>query len=298
MDTTGETMSKPTIPFYYMHNSRKYGKASAELEIGRSYEIKLIETVDAESKTMRVAYELWRQNDSGIMEHVPDADEEKSFAFHTSDKDNHKVCSPSMLYLTSYQTLKQIVIEDFKIYFDDHYEKIEIFRERDGVNVGRVNEKNEAYTINTRSKNFSCQPGERFIAKFTYLNATDSPQVYSVQYWQDDKQCKLGRDNLFPADCTVIDPVDFLKSLSTKPLSTAGKTFNETGVFIVAPNSEGYVLIDLPDTPLKTEKVTLRLQSLGAPTFGLSDWDGKPKELERILKIRRTTEVSVDIQRE
>lgn len=300
-DTTGSSKPTPTIPFYYMYEDAQYGKASAELEIGRSYEIKLAETVDTKSKIMRVAYELWRQNDSGVMEHVQGADEDNSFAFHTSDGYNPQLCCPKMLYMdgiVSNLTLNRIIIEDFKIYFDDHYEKIEIFRERDGVNVGRVNEKNEAYIVNTRSKNFRCQPGERFIAKFTYLNATDSPQVYKVQYWQDEKQCKLGRNNLFPADGTVIDPADFLKSLSTKPTSTAGKTFNETGVFIVAPNSEGYVLIDLPDTPLKTEKVTLRLQSLGAPTLGLSDWDGKPKEFERILKIRRTTEVSVDIQRE
>lgn len=292
-----------TVPFYYMYKSQKFTDATCELEVGRSYEIKLTETIDSESKTMRVAYELWRQNDSGSMEHVQNADKDKVFGFHTSDANNHELLAPNMLYTflgdASTSTMEdRFVIEDFKIYFDDHYEKIEIFRERDGVNVGRVNEKINGYAIHNTNKNFRCQPGERFIAKFTYLNATDSPQVYKVQYWQDEKQCKLGRNNLFPADSTVVDPVAFLKSLNTRPTSTAGKTFDETGVFIVAPNSEGYVLIDLPDTPLKTEKVTLRLQSLGAPTLGLSDWDGKLKELERILKIRRTTEVSVDIQRE
>lgn len=248
---------------------------------------------------MRIAYELWKENDSGAMEQLENVGMEKEFAFHTSDSDNHELLYPYMLYMfmgdASINMIPdRFIIEDFRVYYDDHYEKIEIFRERDGINAGRVKSTDDAYKINAINNDFACAPGEGFIGKLTYLNATDSFQMYRLQYLQDGKACAFGRNSIFPADGTAIDPGTYLNAIEEKKLKGGGK-FDETGLIIVAPGSEGYVLLDLPDTLPKTEKVTLRLQSLGTPMLGLSDLESHLKQLERIYRIKRTIEVSVEI---
>lgn len=299
-ETTANDPIKTTVPFYFMYKAKKITGASHELEIGRSYELKLTETIDRTERKMNVAYELWQQNEYGTMEQVEVAKKVNTFDFHKDDTNNHELLAPYLIYTflgdaATNSLMNRLVIEDFKVYFDEHYEKIEIFRERDGVNVGRVNRNNDAYESIPENVGFECGTEERLIAKFTWLNATNSAQEYKLQYFQNGKECGVGRNCVFPADSTVRTS-KALPDIREKPQKQPGVTFADTGQIIVTPNSEGYVLIDLPKTLPKTTKVTLKLQSLGPPTWGSSGFENKLKQQDRIYRIQRTIEITVDIE--
>ncbi len=70
---------------------------------------------------------------------------------------------------------------------------------------------------------------------------------------------------------------------------------------IVAANSEGYILIDLPDILARTKNVKIRLCELGPPRIRKADLDKKIDpivEADRLELSQVISEVSVDIVRE
>ena len=69
----------------------------------------------------------------------------------------------------------------------------------------------------------------------------------------------------------------------------------------VAANSEGYILIDLPDTLTKTKNVKIRLSAIGPPLKRKADLDKKISsiiEADRLELSQVISEVSVDIVKE
>lgn len=139
-----------------------------------------------------------------------------------------------------------ITIEDFRIYFDKALERIEIFRESDGVNVGQVNQQNPAYKrlpVETRSD-------DQLVGRFSWLNATDRPVSYRITFMRDKKAVSRLRNQFkvvhAPDNGTVTD----------------FNCFCTTGQFTVAPNSEGNLLFCLPEVSKNTSEVALKLESV------------------------------------
>lgn len=125
--------------------------------------------------------------------------------------------------------------KEFKVFFTDSQIKVELFRESDGLNIGRVKRSVKEYeNLPGRTK-----PGDKLIGKVSWLNATNEPITYRAKYSRDGVQYNFGINNVFPEDQSA-----WIGGVRATPNDT-NEVFVKNGTFTVASNSEGYVLLDL-----------------------------------------------------
>ena len=108
-------------------------------------------------------------------------------------------------------------------------------------------------------------------------------------------------NSVFPADLSAYAYKKTIKDINVNGMINASTLFSETQEIIVAANSEGYILIDLPDTLAKTKNVKIRLYAVGPPRIRKADLDKKIApivEADRLEISQVISEVSVDIVRE
>lgn len=118
-----------------------------------------------------------------------------------------------------------VQVNDFRLYFSDHQEKLEIFRESDGRNISNIS------NIISNTKN------DTLIGKFSWLNAENTPVTYRLV---------LKADNFVIKGKTY----DNITDIITYPFDGRIKierASNQLVEFIVAPNSEGYMLVKFPE---------------------------------------------------
>lgn len=197
-------------------------RGTKKLTIGESYEVvKYIafETVPNNSPvTCNIRFELWKLSKNGKRAQFVFADE-KDFSYKNEEHFYGYESHSHLLSRDSNFMWNDITIEEFKFYFSQQHEKLELFRESDGVNVGRVNSSVVPYshTVDT-----NCD--DTLIGKLTWLNATNKPIVYNITFKLDGKE-------------QVLD--------------------QKFATIKVNANSEGYVMIPLPPLNSSTKQAEL-----------------------------------------
>ena len=178
-----------------------------------------------------------------------------------------------------------VEIEDFKVFFTGKHEKIEIFRDTDGLNIGRVNRLNPEYTEMPSDVHFDTSPSDPLVGKFSWLNAENEDVYYLLTYKQGNTEVPLNKHNY--------------RSVNEKHLSSDGRIEfkdNNQGiaaertqlVLTVKRNSEGSVLIDLPVTPNNVDTVSLSLTEIPSLAV-MSNFQEKEAAPKYAIKPKLTT---------
>lgn len=197
-----------------------------KLVVGGHYELKkyvaIRDGVTADPLNGLSRFELWRLTDNGKKQLVLAADTDFSY-------DNPSHCYFYQTYLDVLHPITDVIsVEEFKAYLSQQHEKLEIFRESDGVNIGRLTQ--EADFQNAPC--LSTYGSDGLIGKFSWVNATNQPQEYTII-------CKVNS--------------------SVVPLDEQFRKIE------VNANSEGYVLIPLPKTTLGTTVMELTYRKKALP---------------------------------
>lgn len=176
----------------------------------------------AEIRTGRIRYELWE-----LEQNKP-----KSLVFE-DEKDivianpNQMQSNQSFIEIASLDpqfNWDDITVQQFKMYFTQQYEKLELFRESDGVSIGRVNKQVNAFAnlpVETKWR-------DTLLGKLSWLNATDNPVEYAITF------------NMFN--------------------SSQGLINQQKSTVKVEANSEGNVIIPLPPLNKSTCRVELTFE--------------------------------------
>lgn len=190
-----------------------------QLDKGYSYElIKYVafnNETNAETWTGRIRLELWS------------LDGDKSLVFSderdiTIDRPAQRQCYQAYFEIAQKDPVfnwDNFTVQEFKVYFTQQHEKLELFRESDGVNIGRVNKKVKAYAdlpVETKCN-------DTLLGKLSWLNATDKPVKYAITF------------NMFNSSQELIG--------------------QQESTVEVEANSEGYIMISLPRLNPSTRKV-------------------------------------------
>lgn len=153
-----------------------------QLIVGESYElikyVALDTEVCAETRSGRIRLELRKLEPNGDKSLV--FEDERDFSY---DNLNQKQSYQSDFIDIAQHNLElcrwnDITIHDFKVYFTQQHEKLELFRESDGVNIGRVNKKVKAYANLPVETKWS----DKLLGKFSWLNATDASVEYTITF--------------------------------------------------------------------------------------------------------------------
>lgn len=232
-------------------------KQKCALTIGEQYELKLFAILHNDPYSSKVS-KTWVYSLHHVNNGKTEANQIMHFSFGKAIDNTEGIPS---LYFGSLALFKpsdasvynSIKLDSFKVYFVDHHEKIELFRESDGVNVSRVNIDNSFYKempVNTK-------PDDSLICKISWLNATNDDIKYRIAYLEDDLPINMfyKRQNtniVFPTDGSVVDM----------------SSFQHDGRFTVAANSEGYILVDLPKHAKNVERVKVQLSYEGIGETG------------------------------
>jgi hypothetical protein len=156
-----------------------------------------------------IRQEFWKLAEDGFTKEKIILTDESEYDFTETNPTTYYFNDiPLLSNLTTFG-LDAITLEDFKVYFTQQHEKLELFRESDGVNIGRVNRQVAAYAncpVDTTCK-------DKLLGKFSWLNATNKPVTYHITFKQNG----------------VVQALD-----------------NKYSTITVEANSEGYVLIPLP----------------------------------------------------
>lgn len=199
---------------------KEISKIYGELEIGKTYELKLYLALYSELTEEiingKVRYELWD---------VKDKKADKMLFFDESDivkKGNESTAFFFSSICAFYPYIKEdVTVEVFKCYFTQQHEKLELFRESDGVNIGRVNKNVAAYT----DLPVETSANDTLVAKLSWVNASEEDVRYKITYYQD---------------------------------GTAKRLNASEAVFIAKAGSEGYRLITLPAMKAGVKQVKLK----------------------------------------
>ncbi len=108
-------------------------------------------------------------------------------------------------------------------------------------------------------------------------------------------------NSVFPADLSAYAYKKTIKGNYASGIDDAATSFTETQGIVVAANSEGYILIDLPDILARTKDVKIRLCELGPPRIRNADIDKRITTIQGVDQLEMTrviSEVSVDIVKE
>ncbi len=174
-----------------------------------------------------------------------------------------------------------IIVKDFRLYFSGHQEKVELFRESNGLNISRVNKSIAAYRLNTwkitkpdvevENENTI---DENIIGKFSWLNACECKVKYKLTYSLFDEkgdEISLGDQERPSAAANIIYPLDGRLKLI--------KASYKNVIFEVEPQSEGYMLVKLLNCYSKSAKIKWSL-------YKLEDGDSGTENLLRETSIR------------
>ena len=127
-----------------------------------------------------------------------------------------------------------IRIESFSIFTHGHQEKVEMFRESNGLNISRVDNNKKSFT-------------DRIITKFSWLNAEQRPVIYKLTF------TLKGGNTEIPLS-TIVRPssnIDKRLIYSKDGQLTIHRASDKQIVLEVAPNSEGYMLFQNTKEPKK-----------------------------------------------
>lgn len=145
-------------------------------------------------------------------------------------KTQYFISSLSLCYFRNIQVWEGFDIKDFCLYFSGHQEKVELFRESNGLNISRVNKGVPAYADFDAAETFD----DTIFAKVSWLNA----EKRSIKYVLNISVGKISGGNIYPIDGRIINHyVDE----------------NDDLHFEVAPESEGYILVNLPNVSIKKD---------------------------------------------
>lgn len=199
--------------------------SKGELARSTTYELKLFAYINNLLRgkiSGSIRYELY--SDTGDMLYAA-----KSKIAYTSDNLLPYLSSEFYIVRYSSETKKEMInIEDFRIYFSGHQEKVELFRESNGLNISRVNKGVPAYADFDAAETFD----DTIFAKVSWLNA----EKRSIKYVLNISVGKISGGNIYPIDGRIINHyVDE----------------NDDLHFEVAPESEGYILVNLPNVSIK-----------------------------------------------
>jgi hypothetical protein len=161
----------------------KIGKE--KLVVGGCYELrKYVALMNGLSGTQlegMVRYELWKLTGNGDKHLV--FDDERCF--------ENKILKDAYAYQTYMELLYPITdvisIEEFKVFLSQQHEKLELFRESDGVNIGRVNNKVDAY----KALPVETRRNDTLVGKFSWVNATNEDVEYTISYKMNGKTQKI-----------------------------------------------------------------------------------------------------------
>ena len=131
-----------------------------------------------------------------------------------------------------------VAIEDFSLCISGHQEKVELFREDNGLNITRVNKEVIAYAESELYEAFS----DAMIAKFSWLNAEAKSIRYNLSFSE-----KVDKDN---TDCPHGNCIK-LSQASDKSIEIE-----------VMPQSEGYILIRFPEGTRKISDIFYNLKEI------------------------------------
>lgn len=228
-------------------------KGKEKLIIGECYELIKYNAFQTELSDnpvkSKIRYELWKLDEEGKRQQLVLADEAEY---------NYDNPTRGLVYETYIEVLSRdsdfmwdtITIKEFKFYFSQQYEKLEVFRESDGTNIGRLVQETDNYDA-PQFETYWC---EELVGKLSWLNATNHDIVYRITYKLDGQE----------------QPLD-----------------EEFSRITVKANSEGYVLIPLPKFRLFTrtaeltyekEKVTAPVIVGGEPTTFFMDYYNEYKK--------------------
>lgn len=200
-------------------------KGKTLLKVGSRYELLCYIFLDScvydETVNANYRYEVWTLTEEGIRDKLINVFTHK---VETSNPYRTGFFSPywEVLYrnrqneeLFDWDT---ITIEEYKIYNTQQHEKLELFRERDGVNIGRINKDVDAY----RDMPVETKRSDTLVGKLSWLNATDRDVEYELVYSMNGVKQQLS-----------------------------------TSTHKVGPNSEGSIIIPLPALKNDTTVVRL-----------------------------------------
>ena len=131
-----------------------------------------------------------------------------------------------------------IRVENFSIQTHGHQEKVELFRESNGLNISRVKICNDSES----EKPFT----DLIKAKFSWLNAENKPVKYRLTFTLNDGKSELSLNNIVRPSTNTGNRLTYPKDGSL----TIHKVTDKQIVLEVAPNSEGYMLFQITKNPV------------------------------------------------
>lgn len=151
----------------------------------------------------------------------------------------------SEFYIEKYSSESKneiIKIEEFRLFFSGHQEKVELFRKSNGLNITRVNKEIEAYKDIQLEESFT----DFVIAKFSWLNAENKPVKYRLTFTLKKENSELLLSNIVRPSSRSGNRLVYSEDGSL----TIHEVTDKQIVLEVAPNSEGYMLFQITKNPV------------------------------------------------
>lgn len=181
-----------------------------------------------------VRFELWKLHND-VREYIVLEDNKKI----NLNNDNHNYFYQSYFDILAPIT-DVISIEEFKVFLSQQHEKLELFRESDGVNIGRVNKKVDAYS----ALSVETRRNDTLVGKFSWVNATNEDVEYSISYKMNGKTQRI--DSHFSkikvkanSEGNILIPLPGLKNDTThvelvceKPIKNNASQQGQTSFFV------------------------------------------------------------------
>ena len=228
--------------------AQKKSSKTIELSSNSTYIVKL--DIDITSQPDRTSFEgkaVYHFYEKG--EDNPILKEESNFAYHASSTHYYLISTLNLckFYDTTAQKVP-IIVEDFRLYFSGHQEKVELFRESNGLNITRVNKEVAAYANSKIEADFT----DRIIAKFSWLNAEQRSIVYNLPFELTYKRTKLPLRKVIRPDRDIEKRLFYPHDGRL----TIRKVTDKQIILEVAPNSEGYMLFQITKNPVTITDAT------------------------------------------
>ena len=165
--------------------SERSKSGNEKLVVEGRYELKkyvaIMDGVTADKLNGMSRFELWRLTDDG-KKHLVLADN-TDFSYN-----NKSHCYVYQTYMDVLHPITDVIlVEEFKAYLSQQHEKLEIFRESDGVNIGRL-------TQEADYQNAPClytYSSDSLVGKLSWVNATNQPQEYILTYKVNGSEAPL-----------------------------------------------------------------------------------------------------------
>ena len=178
-------------------------------------------------------FELWKLSSNKTRQTLV-FDDEYDFYIDNSHHDQCFINGFDILQKSTEFSWDSINVKEFKMYFTQQHEKLELFRESDGVNIGRVNKQVATYA----NLPVETKQSDTLIGKLSWLNATNRGVRYDISFSTYNGNRKL-------------------------------QSFENIASFTVGANSEGHKLITLPPLMKGVTRVTLEYKKQGSLDYSV-----------------------------